>query len=93
MTGDEFKAAVAKFGEENLIGFIFDNTSRKLFTDHRFSMDEHYDEDLETLMFVTEHGSKTPFLTTKHIENVQTIMWAIPGKTKWELLDARYVSG
>lgn len=92
MTHDEFTQFVTKHKEENIIGFVFDNSSRELFYNREFKMADHYDVDTGCLMMPTTDGSKNPFIVAKHIENIQAILVGTD-KTIWEKLDPRYMGG
>ena len=93
MDGTQFKAIVQEFGEENLIGVVFDNSARQLFHENDFSLAKYWNESIQSLVFRETDSQRNPYLTVKHVENVQTLMFAIPGETRWDKLDYRQMSG
>lgn len=76
MTGAEFKKIVQYYGEANILSIGFDNSaSSHVFTDeHRFSLENFYQEDIECLQFVHIDRRGNPFHVVKHVENIQTII-------------------
>ena len=75
MTGDEFKAIVNKYGEENIIGISYDNSAGHTFPlPGMFTLANNYIEDIQCLKFVEYDVKGFPFHTLKHVENIQSII-------------------
>lgn len=75
MTGDEFKAIVNKYGEENIIGIGYDNSAGHTFPYvGMFTLANNYIEDIQCLKFIEYDMHGNPFHTIKHVENIQSII-------------------
>ena len=76
VTGAEFKKVVDFYGEANILSIGFDNSaSTKVFTDeHRFSLKNFYQEEIECLQFIEFDRHGNPYHVVKHVENIQTII-------------------
>jgi len=74
MTGAEFKKVVNYFGEENILGIGFDNSTAITFGPGEFTLANSYIEDLESIHEIVFDSKGNPFHVIKHIETVQCLM-------------------
>lgn len=89
MDGAVFKRFIEKYGEKNVMGFIFDNSSRELYTlENPFKWEDHVDEELETIVSVNKDGRGNPYIALHPIENIQKILIAHKD-TNWDTIDYR----
>lgn len=74
MTNEKFKAIIEFYGEDSILGFGFDNSAGITFDGtNRFSLSNHYKEEIECLTFVNFDRKGNPYHIVKHIENIQAI--------------------
>ena len=74
MTGAEFKKMVDYYGEANILGIGFDNSSAITFGEGEFTLANNYIDDIESFQFVGFDRYGLPYHIIKHIENVQAIL-------------------
>ncbi|MMZ42076.1 hypothetical protein D1872_35930 [compost metagenome] len=97
MDEDKFLALIQKHGEENIIGFGFDNSGRHLFTKEYwpFSLAKHYDPTTQCLEYwVPDRDGMTTgngHIAVKPINTIQSVLIATKD-TVWERLDAWMLS-
>lgn len=91
MTIDELKAAVTNFGgEQHVIGFIFDNSSRIIFDDPVFTFATHYHDASGCLFFKDADTHGHPYTIVKHIENIQSVIF-IDNIADFDDFNKRYI--
>lgn len=78
--GEDFVARINILGEENILGFGFDNAGRKIFMDpkKKFSLAEHYRDDLEALVFEETDNKMNVYKVIKPVDMIQTIFVCDP---------------
>lgn len=78
--GEEFLNRISALGEENILGFSFDNDARRIFTDpeKRFSVAKHYDSTTECLVFEEEDTRGTPYKVYVPVDTVAAIFVTEP---------------
>lgn len=91
MDGNQFKAIVAKQGEDKLIAIVFDNTARSTFKRGEFSLATHFDDEIECLIFKNADGKDNGYTNVRHIENVQSLVF-IDDVEKWDYIDKRLIA-
>lgn len=74
MTGAEFKKVIEHFGESNILGIGFDNSSAITFGPYEFSLANNYIEEIESIQTVGFDSRGNPFHTIKHVENIQSVI-------------------
>jgi len=91
MEEDIFLATVAYFGEENILGFVFDNSARHLFTKNdRFSLAKNYIPSIQHLVFEVEDPKGTKVRVAKHIGHIQTIV-IVKSESDWDTVNSRFI--
>ena len=74
MSKEMFEQMITYFGEENILGFGFDNSAGVTFTkENKFSLAQNYNADIESLMFICFDSKGNPFHVIKHVENIQAV--------------------
>lgn len=74
MTPEIFKKIITFYGEADILGFGFDNSSGVTFDgNHPFSLAQHYVDDIECITLIGFDSKGSPFHIVKHIENIQAI--------------------
>lgn len=92
MTLDEFKATVNHYGEDKVLAIVFDNSGRHVFLgDNKFSIAKNVVESIDSLQFVETDVRGVEYLSVKHIENIQGMIFASPN-TDMDKIDSRYLS-
>ena len=91
--GEDFLAKVEALGEENVLGFGFDNSGRKFFCreNERFSIAKHYDPVTECLVFEETDARYHDYKVYKPVDTIQTIYTASPEDFK--TIDPRDING
>lgn len=75
MDKETFEAIIAKYGEENIIGIGFDNSSGVTFGENeRFSLAQHYKPEFNALSFIEYDMKMNPYTVLKNIGDIQAIM-------------------
>lgn len=75
MDKETFEAIINKYGEENIIGIGFDNSSGVTFGhNEEFSLSEHYDADLGLFTFTEFDMKGNPYIVIKCVSDVQAVM-------------------
>lgn len=93
MTVENFKNIITYYGEENILGFGFDNSSGITFGgNERFSLAQHFNESIESLTFIGFDIKGNPFHIVKHIENIQAI-YVRDGNVKFNEYDRVTIRG
>ena len=91
MTVSEFKAIINYYGENNIIGFVFDNSSRKLMDNPGdFKLSDHPLDQIGCLEFEEKDMRGHTYKSIAHVENVQKILVA-NDPSIWDVLDKRYL--
>jgi hypothetical protein len=65
---------IARYGEENVLGILFDNSAAKIFTKDEFKMTTSYIDSIESLQFVETDLHGTPYHIIKDVEDIQGIL-------------------
>ena len=91
MDGTAFVNTINAYGEDKVIAIICDNSTRKFFPNLDFTLAENFDSTLQTLMYIEQDPEGNSYLTTKHVENVQGIIFAT-ANTNVKQLDSRWLS-
>jgi len=74
MTGAEFKATVAHYGEQNILGIGFDNSAAVTFGENEFTLANNYIEEIESIHLIGFDSRGNPYHTVKHVENIQSLI-------------------
>lgn len=74
MTDSKFKSIITRFGEENVLGILFDNSAAKVFSKGEFKMATCYIDSIESLQFVETDLHGTPYHIIKDVEDIQGIL-------------------
>lgn len=76
-TVESLRALVAKAGGEKLVlGIMFNNAYRVMFTEEAFSFEQHVDEELNIFVFKQMDPSRVPYTVYKPIEYVEAVIFA-----------------
>lgn len=75
-------------GEEKVLGFVFDNAGKYVFTTNKFTYAEHLKEAINSLVFKETDIKGNTYLVVKPLDNVQTILMA-DGTTNTNEYDRR----
>lgn len=79
----EFVQWIEEIGEENIIGFLFDNAGRKTFLDDEvFSLEEHFLPSINCLVFTHTTSNFVEYKVYKPIDTIQAIFTADPKDRK-----------
>lgn len=98
MEEEHFLALIREYGEENILGFLFDNTGRVLFTPKNaegrgrgnFTLAEFYKPEYQSLV-VLEQQNGTEWIAVKPINTIQGVVLKTPN-TVVSRLDVRMLS-
>ena len=74
MTGAEFTKIINYYGEANILGFGFDNSSAITFGPGEFTLANNYLSDIECIHSIGFDSRANPFHVIKHIETIQAII-------------------
>lgn len=74
MDGATFKKIINYYGEDNIIGLGFDNSSAITFGKGEFSLAKTYNEELECVQSVSFDLTGRPYHVIKHVECIQAIL-------------------
>lgn len=91
MTVEEFKSVVEYFTEEKILGFVFDNSSRRIIHEPgEFKLSDHPLDEIGCLVFEEKDMRGHTYLSVAHVENVQKVLVANDPEI-WKYLDQRYL--
>lgn len=75
MEQERFLAIINKYGEENVLGFGFDNSAAITFgPNDPFSLEKYYVDDIHAFKFPSVDFKGNPYFTIKIIEDIQSII-------------------
>lgn len=89
---EQFLAILDYVGDDHIMGFKFDNSSRKMFKkEEKFNRDEHYIPAIKALRFKEKDVKGTEFFVIVPILNVQGII-SIKDERTWDTIDVRFTA-
>lgn len=74
MTGAEFTKMVNYYGESNILGIGFDNSSAITFGKGEFTLANNYIADIESIHTIGFDAKGNPFHVIKRTDNIQCII-------------------
>ena len=73
MDTEMLKAIINRYGEDNILGFVFDNSAGITFHKGDVTMDNNFINDINCLQFVSFDNKGRPFHILKPISDVQAV--------------------
>ena len=74
MTGEAFIKVVEYFGEDNILGFGFDNSAAVTFDRDEFSLADNYISEIESFCTTGIDSRGHQFRIIKHVDSIQTVI-------------------
>ena len=74
MTGEAFIKVVNYFGEDNILGFGFDNSAAVTFDKDEFKLTNNYIPEIESFCTVGIDSRGHKFRIIKHVDSIQTVI-------------------